>query len=254
MKRGRKQALTVALAIWVILLIAAFYYLFNVYSELTSDIPIVEVYSHQKVNLDGSTREMQIGDIVSAEVAEDSYSFKLIDATNREAEFVVNDYLYFGIGTGEEKKLDLNNDGVYDVAVRVSSVSDRRVSLSFSQDNTRKSLSSGVSSSLDRFNENTALQTNLLILVALIVLLVFLFIVIKVYIMPKVEEKKKQARKSELETFEDFYEKFQEYQSKGNMTKAKLIYKKISHLYRYMTESDKKKVQSKVDKMIKYLK
>ena len=172
MERGRKIALTIALTIWIILLVLTFYYLYVVYSSISSPVPALEVYTHTQVDADGQAFDMDKGDIVSTKINNKDYSIKIYEAKNRDAEFVINDFLYFDVKEDEDKKLDLDGDNTYDLQIHIYEIKNGVTTLYLREISERQSLGGDFTGAIDRFEKNARLQSSFMVLITLILSLI----------------------------------------------------------------------------------
>jgi len=254
MRRGRKIAISIAAAVWMVLLGFTVYYIYGFYTSVSQPIPTSEVYEQKRISPDGTSFPMEDGDVVSFEANDNDYALKVYGIQTSKARFVVNNFLYFEMDVGRDKKIDLEGDGYYDLLVRLRSIQGSQTMVSVSLIEEARSLGGGINDAVGRIGSDDGTQSKMVVLILLLFALILLAYVTKEYIIPTIDERRKMSRKSEIETFNDLHDKYEDAKREGDIEKARRIYHKALHLHRYMDDADQKKTKKAIIEMTNYLK
>jgi hypothetical protein len=250
MKRGRKIALISVLIIWTILLGFTFYYLSNVYNSINNPSQnnivseansLIEITENQLVN--GIPITIEVGDVIPITIDTNDYTLKIYEINQDNIKFITNNFLYFSVKQNINKKLDISGDNYYDILIKVEGITDNTAEISFQKITEKQNIGGNMAELLNRFEEDQKTQSRIITLTLLIAGLILLFYIIKSYFIPTIKNKRKMARKTEKEAFDDLFDKCIELIKEGNKEQAKKVYKKLNHLYKYMPEKKKKKIE-----------
>jgi hypothetical protein len=259
MKRGR-----IFVLVFVILLFfLALYFLFKAFSyqdlvdsQTNVDSESVEIFSLFRLTEsqleNGDFLELTTGDIMTFGIGEEAYTFKIleINTSNKRVELSVNSFLFFSVGESERKKLDLNKDDYYDTLVYLDSLSYDKARISLRSIYEKRGVVEIVDSRVDRIltklEQEYKIQLNLIILILLVFLVLLTLYIIRFHVAPAVHTKNMTVRGKASDAFYVLLEELNNAKNNKDIAKVKRLKERIHHLYKYMSDKDKKKYQSKI--------
>jgi hypothetical protein len=259
----RKVVISIVLAVWILALIFTFYYLYNIYSDITApnSIPAklnsqyVEIYtlspfSPNKLILGGNV-EVTKGDIIPLSVKNEDYSLKVfeINSSDNKVDLIVNNFLYFSLKNSETKKLDLNGDNYYDIMLTLKDISNSKATLFIKSINEKKAVEDKLNEALFTIKQSSDIQSKLVILISLIFIIILVLYFIKSYLAPAISLKRRTAREKPTSVLDYLLDEFDNSKRAGNNKDARKIINKAKNLYRHMPDEDKRRFTSRMKKI-----
>jgi len=261
----KRMVISLVLIVWFLALIFTFYYLYNVYNDVTTPItipskignPEVELYAISPLSLDqlnvGTDVPVSKGDIIPVSVKGEDYSIKVFQINNSGADLSVNSFLYFSLKNNETKKLDFNGDNYYDLLITLKNVENEKATFFIKSINEKKDAADQLDEALTTIRQNSAIQTKLIVLIALVFIIILVIYFIKVYLAPAISLKKRTDREKPSSVMDYLFEEFNISRKAGNIKDARKILTKAKSLYKHMSEDDRKSFSSKMKFMEKYI-
>jgi len=154
----------------------------------------------------------------------------------------------------ESKKIDLDNNNIYDISLKVSLSGDlvvfkiQKISEPMSLID---SLSMRVDSALIQMNESSKKESVLIFILILVMFLILVFYFVNAYLLPGMKKKRMNAREDPKDVFDILYNEFEK--NRNNKKKAKSLYNRARHLYEYLDEPAKEDAMSRLKKMERYI-
>ena len=264
---NKKVVLSVVLVVWVLALIFTFYYLYNVYSDITMpqsagaklSSQYVELYTMSPIASDkliiGGDIEVLQGDVIPVNVKGDDYSIKIfeINNTGNKVDMTVNNFLFFSLKNSESKKLDLNGDNSYDLLITLKGINEEKANVFIKSIDEKKAVGDRLDEALATIKQNSAIQSRLIILISLLFIIILVLYFIKTYLIPTINLKKRTAREKPTSAMNYLLDEFNDAKKSNDNKKAKRIANKAQSLYKHLPESDKKNYKSNIKSMERYL-
>ncbi|MFW6233367.1 MAG: hypothetical protein ACOC3Z_01755, partial [Nanoarchaeota archaeon] len=179
---------------------------------------------------------------------EEVYLFELSRLTNNKAGLFFNNaelnYLFY---INQQRKIDLNFDGVYDLSIKLISISDDGAAFTLEKTEEGIETSDNIEFLMDKFRgdvqEEVSMQNYVIFFLLIIVLIYICFNIIFVYILPYMKNRDLMKRRKPLDAIKYLYS---EIKKEKNPKRAYSLYQRIVHLYDYLSEQDKKEVKNKL--------
>ena len=263
----RRVILTIVFVVWLLALIFTFYYLYTIYRDISApqsipaklDSQYVELYTLTPITPDnlllGQDVNVTKNDIIPVSVKNEDYSIKVFEVnnSNKKVDLIVNNFLYFSLSNGETKKLDFNGDNYYDILITLKDVNDNHATLFVKSINEKKAVEDNLNEALLTIQKNSAIQSKLVISIALIFIILLVIYFVKVYLAPAIKTKRRTEREKPGNVMDYLIDEFNDLKSSGKTGEARKILNKAKNLYSHMSENDKKIFKSKIKSMEKYI-
>lgn len=260
-----KKRVVFSLVVLILLFGIWFYLLFNPFDLITYSSnktqdqlngKYTELYSVYKPNQqqleNGDMFKISQGDVVNINVKGVDYSFKLLEMnlSDNSVEFAINNYLFFKLRDSIQKKLDLDSDEYYDLAINLDSFTQKEATVSFKVINEKKNVADNIDSSfqgvLNSLDANYRVQRTLLILLLTIIIIFLIFYISRNYITPTLKYKKMMDRQKPTDALDYLFDEYDLAKKSNKEHKAKKILARIKHMYKHLSDDLKPRYRSRI--------
>lgn len=263
----RRFVLSIIFAIWAMTLAFTFYYLYGIYSEISSPASIdsrldsryVELYTVSPLAPDklalGEDILVSKGDVIPVAIKHEDYSIHVFEINKDEdkVDLIINNFLFFSLKNAESKKFDLNNDNYYDLLISLNFIGANKTGLTLKSINEKRNVEDRIDGVINSIKQNSSLQSKLIALIFLIILVIITFYFLINYLIPVIRFRKRTAREKPSDTLDYLIDEFNNYRKNGEKIKASRIASRAKNLYNHMPGDEKKVFRSKIKSMENYI-
>ncbi len=209
-----------------------------------------DLISTLNISIFASERELELsknipvnlnfeGDIYQVELV------KVLPERNRTGIFFSDFDLGFTFHMDQERKIDINSDGFYDISLKLEDVYEGKALFLVEGIKEEKSTTGDIGLILDRLRgdvqEKTIIQDYIIMAILVLVLLAVLIHLYLAYLVPYMKNKELMETDKPKDALKYLHK---EIKKKKDPNEKKKIYSRIQHLYGYLSKKEKKKAES----------
>lgn len=143
-----------------------------------------------------------------------------------------------------EKKIDLNNDKIYDLELNLSSIENDQAEISFKNINESVGIpdliDSRIENVLRELERDYNIQSYLILIIFVIFLVLLVLYLLRSFFIPKIQADKNRESEKPSEAFEYLVVELEKSRKRKDKIQEKKLYKRIMHLYNHLPLKDKK--------------